>query len=167
MSDEHETEEAGTGNADEGVSLSITHQYIKDLSFENPAAPGLYVDPPQRAPDVGIQVNVEAQRLAENRFEVTLHVEAQASLGDQPVFILELAYAALAEIGGVPEEHVQPLVLIEVPRMLFPFARAIVSAATRDGGFPPLLISNVDFVEMYRRGAEGAAPQAENMTENL
>lgn len=163
MTDEREAEGTDDGTAGEGGSLSITHQYIKDLSFENPGAPGLYVDPPQQAPDVGIQVNVEAQRLSESRFEVTLHVEAQASIGDEPVFILELAYAALAEIGGVPEEHVQPLVLIEVPRMLFPFARAIVSAATRDGGFPPLLISNVDFVEMYRRGAAGAAPQAENM----
>ena len=134
--------------------LTITHQYIKDLSFESPSSPDLYVNPPQRAPDVNIQVNVSAHRLAESRFEVVLHVETRAVAGDATLFIAELDYAGLAETGDVPDDHLQPLILIEVPRLLFPFARAIISDVTRDGGFPPLMISNVDFVDMYRRGAQ-------------
>ena len=90
----------------------------------------------------------------ERAFEVILHVEARASAGDTVLFIVELDYAAIVEIGAIPEEHLQPLILIEVPRLLFPFARAIISNVTRDGGFPPLMISTVDFVEMFRRGVE-------------
>lgn len=157
-----EQRDNGTGGERQArPPLVITHQYVKDLSFESPSAPGLYLDPPQQAPDVNIQVNVSAQRLAENRFEVVLHVEARADAAGTNLFIVEVDYAALAETGNVPDEHLQPLVLIEVPRLLFPFARAIVSALTRDGGFPPLMISSVDFVDMYRRGAQQteASPQ--------
>jgi len=151
------TAERGNGetqNAQERPPLVITHQYVKDLSFENPSAPGLYVDPPQQGPDVNIQVNVSAHRLSERLFEVVLHVEARASAGDATLFLAELDYAGLAETGTVPDEHLQPLILIEVPRLLFPYARAIISDVTRDGGFPPLMIANVDFVDMYRRGAQ-------------
>ena len=138
------------------VPLNITHQYVKDLSFENPGAPALFLQPPDGAPDIAIEVNVTADQIGENLFEVNLHVEAQAKANETVLFITELDYGAIAEIGDIPEEHKQPLILIEVPRMLFPFARAIISNVTRDGGFPPLMISNVDFVDMYRRSTETA-----------
>ncbi|MEC8163936.1 MAG: protein-export chaperone SecB [Pseudomonadota bacterium] len=138
------------------VPLNITHQYVKDLSFENPGAPALFLQPPDGAPDIAIEVNVTADQIEENLFEVNLHVEAKAKASETVLFITELDYGAIAEIGDIPEEHKQPLILIEVPRMLFPFARAIISNVTRDGGFPPLLISNVDFVDMYRRSMETA-----------
>lgn len=138
------------------VPLNITHQYVKDLSFENPGAPALFLQPPEGAPDIAIEVNVTADQIGENLFEVNLHVEAQAKASETVLFITELDYGAIAEVGDIPEEHKQPLILIEVPRMLFPFARAIISNVTRDGGFPPLMISNVDFVDMYRRSTETA-----------
>ena len=151
------SEDQQAGTIGEGiVPLNITHQYVKDLSFENPGAPALFLQPPDGAPDIAIEVNVTADQIGENLFEVNLHVEAQAKAGDTVLFITELDYGAIAEIGDIPEEHKQPLILIEVPRMLFPFARAIISNVTRDGGFPPLMISNVDFVDMYRRSKETA-----------
>lgn len=159
MSEDQQT----PGDGEEGgIPLNITHQFVKDLSFENPGAPGLFVEPPEVAPDVNIEVNVEAQRLGEKLFEVVLHVEAQAVAGDTTLFIIELDYGAIAEVGDIPEEHLQPLILIEVPRLLFPFARAVVSDVTRDGGFPPLMIANVDFVEMFRRGAEAEDGEEES-----
>ena len=151
------SEDQQAGEMEEGiVPLNITHQYVKDLSFENPGAPALFLEPPDGAPDIAIEVNVTADQIGENLFEVNLHVEAQAKASETVLFITELDYGAIAEIGDIPEEHKQPLILIEVPRMLFPFARAIISNVTRDGGFPPLMISNVDFVDMYRRSTETA-----------
>jgi len=152
MSEDQQAE----GMEEGAVPLNITHQYVKDLSFENPGAPTLFLQPPDGAPDIAIEVNVGADQIGENLFEVTLHVEAQAKAGETVLFITELDYGAIAEVGDIPEEHKQPLILIEVPRMLFPFARAIISNVTRDGGFPPLMISNVDFVEMYRRSTEAS-----------
>jgi len=151
------SEDQQAGAMEEGiVPLNITHQYVKDLSFENPGAPALFLQPPDGAPDIAIEVNVTADQIGENLFEVNLHVEARAKASETVLFITELDYGAIAEIGDIPEEHKQPLILIEVPRMLFPFARAIISNVTRDGGFPPLMISNVDFVDMYRRSTETA-----------
>ena len=152
MSENQQTEAIGKGI----VPLNISHQYVKDLSFENPGAPALFLQPPDGAPDIAIEVNVTADQIGENLFEVNLHIEAQAKTGETVLFITELDYGAIAEVGDIPEEHRQPLILIEVPRMLFPFARAIISNVTRDGGFPPLMISNVDFVDMYRRSTETA-----------
>ena len=151
------SEDQQAGAMEEGiVPLNITHQYVKDLSFENPGAPALFLQPPDGAPDIAIEVNVTADQIGENLFEVNLHVEAKAKAGETVLFITELDYGAIAEVGDIPDEHKQPLILIEVPRMLFPFARAIISNVTRDGGFPPLMISNVDFVDMYRRSTETA-----------
>ena len=150
-----ENQQAGT-MAEGIVPLNITHQYVRDLSFENPGAPALFLQPPDGAPDIAIEVNVTADQIEENLFEVNLHVEAKAKASETVLFITELDYGAIAEIGDIPEEHKQPLILIEVPRMLFPFVRAIISNVTRDGGFPPLMISNVDFVDMYRRSMETA-----------
>ncbi|MDP7392962.1 MAG: protein-export chaperone SecB, partial [Alphaproteobacteria bacterium] len=128
-----ENQQAGT-MAEGIVPLNITHQYVKDLSFENPGAPALFLQPPDGAPDIAIEVNVTADQIEENLFEVNLHVEAKAKASETVLFITELDYGAIAEIGDIPEEHKQPLILIEVPRMLFPFARAIISNVTRDGG---------------------------------
>ena len=151
------SEDQQAGTMEEGiVPLNITHQYVKDLSFENPGAPALFLQPPDGAPDIAIEVNVTADQIGENLFEVNLHVEAKAKAGETVLFITELDYGAIAEVGDIPEEHKQPLILIEVPRMLFPFARAIISNVTRDGGFPPPMISNVDFVDIYRRSTETA-----------
>ena len=137
----------------ETLPLMVTHQYVKDLSFENPTAPDIFISAAV-APEVELEVNVQAQRIGDQNFEVILRIEATARAEDVTVFIVELDYAGIAEISEIPQEHLQSLILIEVPRLLFPYARAIVSEVTRDGGFPPLLIGPVDFVDMFRRTIE-------------
>src|SRR5690606_14030358 len=103
------------------------------------------------APNVQINVNVEAKKLAEADYEVTLHISGQASNGQNTLFLVELAYAGIFHLERVPENAIQPVLLIEAPRLLFPFARTIVAEATREGGFPPLLIQPVDFVALYQQ----------------
>ena len=157
-----EDQQAGVEKADsEGngadISLNISHQYVKDLSFESPGAPALFIAPQNEAPNIKIDYGVDAQRLSEKHFEVTLSVDANATVGDSTLFITELKYAAIAEIGEIPEEHLHAFIMIEIPRLLFPFARSIVANAVREGGFPPFLLQPVDFVEMYRQTAEQAA----------
>jgi preprotein translocase subunit SecB len=131
--------------------LTIHGQYIKDLSFENPRAPQSLIE--QKQPQLQLNVNVATRQFEPKTFEVTLTIEATATTPEkEPLFMLELVYAGTVTIGGeVPQEHFGPLLLIETPRLLFPFARAIVANATREAGFPPLNISPVDFVALYRQ----------------
>ena len=145
--DSSDTEEA---SGDAIQPLVITTQYIKDLSFESPASPDVYLNP-VAVPSVDVSVDVTAQSLADRRFESSLKIEAHASCEDRPIFIVDLTYSCIANIGEVPTDHVQPLVLIEAPRLIFPFARAIVAGVTRDSGFQPLMINPIDFVELYRQ----------------
>lgn len=159
-----DTDETGAEAAQAGPGappLAIRAQYIKDLSFESPAAPQVFYQG-GGSPSVSIQVNVTADRLEEKLFEIVLNIEARAdSDAGEPVFVVELAYGGVVQVGAVPEEHVRPLILIEGPRLLFPFARAVVAEVTRDGGFPPLMIAPIDFVDMFRRGlAEGGQQTA-------
>ena len=130
--------------------LTIRAQYIKDLSFENPRAP-TSIQSLQSPPAIEVTVNVGAQHLSEQDYEVTLTISASAKSESDPLFVVELTYAGVVSLGQVPQEHMRPLLLIEGPRLLFPFARNIIADATRDGGFPPLLLQPIDFVELYRR----------------
>ena len=152
-------DEAGQ-DGEGGIPLNITHQYTKDLSFENPGAPGLFINAQAEPPNIDIDVSVEAQTLGSNTYEVALHMRVNASAGSTTLFIAEIAYAAIAEIGEIPKEHLHAFIVIEVPRMIFPFARSILSGMISEGGFPPLLIAPVDFVEMYRQTAEKASETA-------
>ena len=136
--------------AGQGGSFRVVTQYVKDQSFESPNAPkSLAAGQPQAAID--IMVDVLPRQIAQDQYEVTLQMTARATRGDSVVFIAELMYAGLFSISGVPEEHVQPLLLIEGPRFLFPFARRIMSDMTRDGGFPPLAVDYMDFEKIYRQ----------------
>lgn len=139
--------------------IVVLAQYVKDLSFENPNAPqSLMAGQPQ--PQVSVGVDVKAEATGENNlFEVTLEIRAEAKQGDNVAFICELAYGGVFQLNGVPEEHVAPVVMIEGPRLLFPFARAIVADATREGGYPPLMLAPFDFVDMFRRKAAAAQAQ--------
>jgi len=132
------------------IPIAVKTQYIKDLSFENPRAPASFLAL-QSPPSIDVTVNVGAQHLAEQDYEVTLVISASAKLGSEPLFMVELTYGGVVTLGQVPQEHMRPLLLIEAPRLLFPFARNIVADATREGGFPPLLLQPIDFVELYRR----------------
>jgi preprotein translocase subunit SecB len=130
--------------------LTILSQYIKDLSFENPRAPQS-LQPNQARPEVQIRVDVRAQPMEAERYEVSLQLHVDAKAGDETAFMVELTYGGVFGLLNIPQDSLQPLLLIECPRLLFPFARRIVADATRDGGFPPLLIDPIDFVTLYRR----------------
>lgn len=141
--------------------LQILTQYVKDLSFENPNAPQSLL-PNEAQPGVGITVDVEARQIAEEVFEVVLELKAEAKQGDKVAFIVELSYGGLFQIpAAVSEEHHAPMLLIEGARLLFPFARSVIAGATRDGGYPPLLVNPVDFVDLFRRRV-AAAQEASN-----
>ena len=129
--------------------LIINAQYVKDFSFENPRAPQSLIQPTTQ-PSVDINVDVKAQNLGPEVFEVILTINATARAQDEPVFLVELAYGTVVTVKNTPAEMLAPLILIETPRIAFPFARAIIANATRDGGFPPLMINPIDFAELLR-----------------
>ncbi len=158
--------ETSTGNgeapseATAAPPISIVHQYTKDLSFENPGAPQVFVQEGP-APEVSINVDVNVTKLSERDHEVALQLNAHAKTAETTLFMAELVYCGLVRIGEVPDEHIQPLLMIEAPRLLFPYARNIISDTTRDGGFPALMIGHVDFVELFRRRIEGLKEAAD------
>jgi preprotein translocase subunit SecB len=131
-------------------SLKILGQYLKDLSFENPNAPGSLA-PQQKQPDINIAVNVNARNLAPTDYEVELHLDAKATNDGKTIFAAELLYAGIFRLENFPQNILHAAVLIECPRMLFPFARQILSEATRNGGFPPLMLDPIDFANMYQQ----------------
>ena len=131
--------------------LDITHQYIKDLSFENPQSPRFIVEG-DATPEIALHINAKSKPLGDRRFEVILLLEASARHNEEIVFLIELQYGGHVVIGDLDDEHIQPLLLIEAPRLLFPFARQILSDTVRNGGFPPLLLNPVDFMDIYAQG---------------
>jgi preprotein translocase subunit SecB len=137
-------------------ALNALVQYLKDFSFENPNAP-TSLGPQEKAPDISIQVNVNARQLAPTDFEVSLTLDAKAGDGANLLFKLDLEYGGVFRLLNIPQEQVHPIVMIECPRLLFPFVRQIVADATRDGGFPPLYIDPIDFVALYQQKAAQAA----------
>src|SRR6201994_1127381 len=137
--------------------LIFNAQYIKDVSFENPRAPQSLIQQTAQ-PSVDINVDVKAQNLGPEVFEVVLTINATARIQNEPVFLVELAYGTVVTVKNTPQEMLAPLVLVETPRIVFPFARAIIANATRDGGFPPLMINPIDFAELLRR--QQTDPQA-------
>ncbi|AAK85831.1 MULTISPECIES: protein-export chaperone SecB [Rhizobium/Agrobacterium group] len=138
-------------------SLNILAQYIKDLSFENPGAPRS-LQGRENAPAININVNVNANPISGSDFDVVLTLNAEAKDGDKILFAAELVYGGVFRIAGFPQEHMLPVLFIECPRLLFPFARQIIADVTRNGGFPPLMIDPIDFSQMFaQRVAEEQA----------
>jgi preprotein translocase subunit SecB len=130
--------------------LIINAQYVKDLSFENPRAPQSLIQPTAQ-PEVSINVDVKARNLGPEVYEVVLTVNVNARARDEPVFLVELAYAAVVTVKNTAESLLPTVILVETPRLIFPFVRAIIADATRDGGFPPLMLNPIDFAELLRR----------------
>jgi len=131
-------------------SLKILGQYLKDFSFENPNAPASLA-PQKKQPDINIAVNVNARNLGPTEFEVELHLDAKASGEGKVIFAADLLYAGIFKLENFPQNLLHAAVLIECPRMLFPFARQIMADATRNGGFPPLMLDPIDFASMYQQ----------------
>jgi preprotein translocase subunit SecB len=134
------------------AQLNVLGQYVKDLSFENPNAPRSLA-PTETQPAINIQINVMVQQLAPTDYEVALKLEGKAESTGSVLFAFDLTFAGVFRVQNVPQETLQPLVMIECPRLLFPFAREIVATAVRNGGFPPLLLDPVDFVALYQQRA--------------
>ena len=141
--------------------IGVLAQYVKDLSFENPNAPRSLA-PTGQQPTINIQVNVEAAPIAGGGngtdFEVNLRLEGKAESQATLLFSFELIFSGAFRIQNVPAESLQPVVMIECPRLLFPFAREIIATAVRNGGFPPLLLEPIDFVSLYRQRLAAAQP---------
>jgi preprotein translocase subunit SecB len=137
--------------------LAVLAQYVKDFSFENPHAPRS-LTPTSQQPTINIQVNVEAAPMSETDFEVTLRLEGKAEAPGLVLYSFELVFCGVFRLMNVPADSLQPFVMIECPRLLFPFAREIVATAVRNGGFPPLLLNPIDFVDLYRQRVAAQAP---------
>jgi preprotein translocase subunit SecB len=144
------------------AQFRVLAQYTKDFSFENPNAPQS-VAQQLGQPAINIQVNVSPKQLSNTDFEVELKIEGKAETKTDAsttlLFQFELAYAGVFHLQGIPQENVGPLIMIECPRILFPFAREIIAAAVVSGGFPPLLLDPVDFVGLYQQRLAQAPQQ--------
>jgi preprotein translocase subunit SecB len=143
--------------ADTAPAAGLISQYVKDLSFENPNAPAIYQS--QVAPGIDVQFNIGAGQIGDEVHEVVQKIEVRAESEGTVAFIVDLTYAGLFGLRNVPDEHVQPFLLGEGPRLLFPFARRVLADAVRDGGFPPLLLEPIDFSQLYIQQQEAAAQQ--------
>jgi preprotein translocase subunit SecB len=153
---------AGAGPATEGpgYQLIVNSQYLKDLSFESPRAPQTLMAQ-REPPEVNLTADVKARNLGPDVYEVVLTMGAHARQKEEPVFVVELSYGAVVTIKDAPAEITPLLVFVETPRLLFPFARAVIADATSNGGFPPLLVNPIDFAELLRREHERALKEQE------
>lgn len=141
--------------AGQSMSFSMITQYVKDLSFENPRAPDSLQKMLGAKPDIKISVNINAKKMGKDGYEVALSLSATAKVEKETMFIAELNYGALFGVRNVPDEQLQPLLLIECPRMMFPYARRIFADAIRDGGFPPIMLDPIDFAALYQQQQAG------------
>jgi len=141
-------------------SLRVLAQYLKDQSFENPRAPASFRDS-DGAPGIEVNVDVNARSFGGDQFEVELSVSARARKGQDVVFVIETTYAGVFEVSNVPESQVEPILLIECPRLLFPFARQIVADTTSAGNFPPVMLDPIDFLGIYQRNLAARAAQGQ------
>jgi preprotein translocase subunit SecB len=141
--------------------IVILAQYLKDLSFESPNSPAILNDAfDVRQGRVGIDLRVTPQNPP--MFEVAVKLRVESSHESKAAYILDMEYAAMVRIGDVPDDKIEPLLMVEAPRLMFPFLRALVSTMTREGGFPPLMISPIDFYALYRdHKRKTAASQSE------
>jgi preprotein translocase subunit SecB len=144
--------EALANGEDTSPQAGVLSQYVKDLSFENPNAPGVYQW--QGQPQIDVQFNIGSNQLGDDAYEVILKIDVKATAADKTAFQVELAYAGLFALRNIPEDQLQPFLLAEAPRILFPFARRVLADAVRDGGFPPLMLEPIDFGQLYVSQAE-------------
>jgi len=161
---------AGNGAGDsDAASVNILAQYTKDLSVENPSAPQVYQW--QVQPQLDVQFNIGVTSAADEVHEVALKIDVSARSENGVHFMVELTYAGLFALRNVPQEALQPFLLIEAPRLLFPFARQIIGEAVSNSGFPPLLLDPIDFTAAYmsqvqqQEGIEGGGQQVPSPTD--
>lgn len=148
------------GGADTGPIMRVAAQYLKDLSFENPNAPGIYSEM-SKTPNIDVNVDVSARSLGQDHYEVELSVSARAMHEDKPAFVVESTYAGVFLLKNIPSEHMEAVMVVECPRLLFPFLRQVIADATRNGNFPPLMLEPIDFMRIFeqRQQSEAGAPK--------
>ncbi|MGE0181644.1 MAG: protein-export chaperone SecB [Parvularculaceae bacterium] len=149
---------AEPGQANGQPSLRVLAQYLKDHSFENPRAPASFREG-DSAPGIEVNVDVNARGFGGDQYEVELSVSVRARRAEDVVFLVETTYAGVFEIANVPEAQIEPILLIECPRLLFPFARQIVAETTSAGNFPPVMLDPIDFMGIYQRNMAARAEQ--------
>jgi len=159
--------EAKANQGAEAPVLNVLTQYIKDLSFESPNAPKA-LHAREKTPPINISINVNATSMDDDNYDVTLTLNAKAGEENDVMFNIELVYGGVFKIQNIPQEHLTPVIFIECPRILFPFARQIIADATRNGGFPPLMIDPIDFGMLFQRrmAEENAKTQVKTGTDN-
>lgn len=149
---------AGEPVATDQPTFVVLAQYLKDLSFESPRAPGSFQN--QQSPRLDVNVDVQGRSLGPDQYEVELSVTAKAFRDNDAVFVVEASYGGVFEIKNLPREQLEVVMLVECPRLLFPFMRQIVADATRNGNFPPLMLEPIDFLAIYTANAEKSKQQA-------
>ncbi|MEG3178379.1 protein-export chaperone SecB [Sphingomonas sp. RB3P16] len=138
--------------ADTTPTAGMISQYVKDFSFENPNAPAIYQN--TTPPAIDVQFNIASAQVGEDVYEIILRIEVKAEAEGTVAFLVDLSYAGLFGLRNFPLEHLQPFLLAEAPRLLFPFARRVLADAVRDGGFPPLMLEPIDFTAVFLQQQE-------------
>lgn len=158
--DKKDKENEQTSDATNNNSLVINTQFLKDFSFESPNAPAIFVEM-KHAPEVSVNLDVKAGKISEeeNVFKVSLLVSSEATYEGKTVFICETEFCAIVTLN-LPQEHIEQVLLVEVPKFLFPFSRNLIADATRNGGYTPLLLQPVDFLALYNNKKQQAATNA-------
>ena len=144
--------ENNTENNEQQVSIAINAQFVKDISFEAPHVPQIFTELKSN-PEINVNVDVQAGKVQDTVYQVNLKIKAEAKAEDKVAFLCEVEYGCIATVQVAPE-HIEPILLIEIPRLLFPFARNIIADLTRESGFPPLMINPIDFVGLYHKRLE-------------
>jgi len=156
---ENDKQEGETGTPQVGgFPLTVVSQYVKDLSFENPGGPDSLMTL-KEVPHGTVRVDVRVQPRTPPEIEIVLFLAVEAKAGDKVVYVTECEYGGVFRLGRVSQESVLPLIMIEAPRLLFPFARQVIASAVSAGGFPPLLINPIDFAALYREKREEVMKQ--------
>lgn len=141
-----------TENTNLSLPIIMRAQYIRDLSFENPNPLAAFTAEDESQPNISVGIQAKAQNLGDRNFEIVLDINIEAKRKNETIFLVELSYGGIASVStDVPEEHVNPIIMIQVPHLMFPFARNIIADVTRDGGYPPLLLAPVDFASLYEQ----------------
>ncbi|MBR1777440.1 MAG: protein-export chaperone SecB [Alphaproteobacteria bacterium] len=146
------------------VAIAINAQFVKDISFEAPHVPQIFTEL-KANPEINVSVDVQAGKVQETTYQVNLKIKAEAKAEDKVAFLCEVEYGCIATVQVSPE-HIEPILLIEIPRLLFPFVRNIIADLTRESGFPPLMINPIDFVGLYHKRLEEIKKQKETATVN-
>ena len=159
MADDTEAPNTAAKNGEQVPRLAVHAQYIKDLSFENPRAPAS-ISAGGAQPHGDVSIQVKSRNLGDDKYEILLEFNIESKIDGDIAFIIELVYGGVFTIRGFDDNTMQIAILVECPRILYPFARRIIADSVRDGGFPPLMLGPIDFLGMYqKRVAAAAAPK--------